>query len=497
MSAPIPLRADTLDLIAGRVDVPRYDRVALTPGVVHISVGSFHRSHQAVYFDDLARLGHTGWGLIGVGLRRPEMREALGHQHGLYTVVSRGRAGDRARVVGALRRYLFAPDDGPALGDALANPRTRLVTLTITGTGYGVDPATGALSPTDPAALAESADPTQPRTAIGLIVDALDRRRKAGRAPFTVLSCDNVPDNGRIARTAVAGRAALRDPQLAAWIEEHGAFPSSMVDRITPQTTEADRELVARQFGVLDRWPVITEPYSEWIVEDEFSNGRPPLDEVGVRFTNDTRPYALLKTRMLNASHCALGHLGSLAGYGRTDEAMADPLFFRYLERMMADEIAPLLPRVPGIDIDSYRRTTLERIANPALGDQLERLSRAASGKVPRHIVPSIVSARERGGAHALLTLALAGWLRYLRGMSERGRPLLLDDPLGPHLQELALEGGTDPRALLAERGLFGALSGDETFAAELEDVLVALERHGVRATVQDHLRDQDRRVLA
>jgi fructuronate reductase/mannitol 2-dehydrogenase len=496
LTAALALRTTTLGALDRRVHVPHYDRTALTPSVVHMSVGSFHRAHQAMYFDELARRGHTAWGLVGIGLRRADMRDALIAQDGLYTVVIRDREADHAQVVGVIRRYLFAPEESAGVLASLADPRTRLVTLTITGDGYLVDPATGRLDTAHPALAADLLDPEHPRTAIGYLVEALDRRRRAGLPPFTVLSCDNVTDNGRMARGAVTALARLRDAELAAWIDEHGAFPSSMVDRITPKTTDEHRRFVAEQFGVADLWPVITEPFTQWIVEDSFCNGRPPLDEVGVRFVDDVRPYALVKTRLLNASHCALGYLGSLAGLRTTDEAMRDPVFAGYVTRLMRDEVAPLLPAVPDLDVVAYRATTLERLANPKLPDQLERLCRAGSGKVPRHVVPSIVAAREHGVEHPLLTLAVAGWLHYLRGTDERGNRVALDDPLAPRLRELALAGGTDPRPLLSQRALFGDLGDDAGFVAELESALEALDAGGVRFALRTWPRS-DRRLAA
>jgi mannitol-1-phosphate/altronate dehydrogenase len=351
-------------------------------------VGSFHRSHQAVYFDELARQGVTDWGVTGVGLRRHEMHEALAPQDWLYTVVERGDGPDRARVVGVMGDYLFGPEDPAAVVDALADARTRLVTLTVTGDGYETSGA--------------------PHSAVALLVAGLEARHRAGRPPFTVLSCDNLPANGDVARDAVLTVAERRDPRLARWIERHGAFPSSMVDRITPMTTDEDRRRLAETFGVEDRWPVVTEPYSEWIVEDQFCDGRPPLDEVGVRFVADVRPYTLIKTRLLNATHCALGHLGSLAGHTTTDGAMADPLLAAYIERLTRDEILPLLPRVPGLDLEPYRQSVLARLRNPKIGDQLARLCRNHASKVARHLVPSIEETRRLGRPHPLLSLAAA-----------------------------------------------------------------------------------------
>lgn len=486
MSARHPLCTATLARHGARVALPRYDRFALAPGVLHLSVGSFHRAHQAVFFDDLAGLGHTDWGLVGVGLRRPRMREALEPQDGLFTVVERGAEGDAARVVGVITDYLFAPEQGEAVLAALADPRLRLVTLTVTGGGYKVGPH--GLDPHDPEVLADLATPQRPTSAIGHLVEGLARRRAAGLPPFTVLSCDNVPENGALARSAVIGLAELVDPALAAWIAEHGAFPSSMVDRITPRTRPEDREWVAERFGVVDRWPVITEPFSQWIVEDSFSAGRPPLNEVGVQYVDDVAPYALMKTRLLNASHCVLGHLGSLAGLERTHEAVAEPVLRGAIERLMAEEVAPGLLPVPGVDLDEYQASVLERLANPVLGDRLARLCRNGSHKMPVHVLASLRDARACGRPHALLTLAVAGWIRYARGTDEAGRPVALDDPEAERLQRLALAGGTDPGPFVRGSGLFGALASDRAWLGELESALILLQRRGVRGALADTL---------
>jgi fructuronate reductase/mannitol 2-dehydrogenase len=427
-----------------------------------MSVGSFHRSHQAVYFDDLACRGELDWGIVGLGLRRPRLRAALSPQDGLYTVIARDAGGDQARVVGAMTKYLFAPEDGDAALEALADERTAAVTLTITAAAYDVD---------------------APETSCALdyLVAALDRRRRAGRAPFTVLSCDNLPANGAVARAAVLARASRRDASLASWIEDNVAFPDSMVDRITPRSTLADREMLAREYGVLDRWPVVTEPFSQWIVEDRFCNRRPPLDEVGVQFVGDVKPYALMKTRLLNASHCAIGVLGTLVGLQRADEVMRDPVIRTYVEQLMNTEVVPLLPRVPGIELPQYTRALVERLSNPKIGDNLERLCRSSSSKVVAHVLPSIAAARREGRDHGLLTLAVAGWLRYLRGADERGRRFVLDDPLADALQG-------DPGSVLASCEQPGRLSTDREFVSSLAEAMVALDRCGVRATLAAHL---------
>jgi mannitol 2-dehydrogenase len=478
----------TLARLNAEVDVPAYDRSSLTPAIVHLGVGGFHRAHQAVYLDDLARLGETGWGETGVGLRSPAMRDALVPQDCLYTVVQRSRHGDTARVVGSMVGYRYAPADPMAVLSCLAHPCTRVVTLTITGDGYLLDD-TGRLRAGDPGARADLADPRHPVTAIGYLVEGLDLRRRAGLPAFTVLSCDNLPDNGAAVRAAVLGLARLRDRELAAWIEAHASFPSSMVDRITPQTDDAARRLVTDRFGIDDRSPVITEPFTQWVIEDDFCNGRPPLERVGVQFVPDVAPYKLMKTRLLNAGHSALGYLGRLSGgHNSSSEAMANPVIADYLAALMREEIAPLLPAVPGIDSGQYQRTILERFANPTISDQLSRLCGRGSTKMPAYVLPSLLAAREQGRPALLLTLAVAAWFCYLRGYDLNGTPIEITDARRDTLQPLAAAGGNDPRPLLAQQSLFGPLRHDHEFVATLECALHDLELYGPAATICDYL---------
>ncbi|TFV52816.1 mannitol dehydrogenase family protein [Blastococcus sp. TF02A-35] len=481
----LPLSDATLPHHGGQLEVPTYDRSALTPAVVHFSVGGFHRAHQLLYFDELAeRRISTDWGVVGVGLRSRTMKDALAPQDHLYTVVERSPDGERARVVGVMVGYHFAPDDPTAVLDLLTDARTRMVSLTITDSGYRLDARTGLFDSDDPDIRWDVREPSRPRTVFGFIVEALDRRRRAGIPPFSVVSCDNMHRNGQAARAAVVGFARLRDEVLARWISDRVAFPSSMVDRITPHTSPEEREAVAQRYGVDDRWPVITEPFSQWVIEDTFCDGRPPLDEVGVRFVPDVGRYELMKTRLLNASHCALGYLGSLAGHTSLDQVMADPVFAAYVTRLMDVEVTPLLPPPGGIDLADYKRSLLQRFANPAIADGLARLCRRGSTKLPHHLLPSLRQALEEDRPHELLTLAVAGWVRYLRGTDDAGRPLPLEDALGDRLRALARSGGTDPRPLLGETSVFGDLGDLPGFADELEQALVALERDGARATV-------------
>jgi fructuronate reductase/mannitol 2-dehydrogenase len=374
---------------------------------------------------------------------------------------------------------------------ALAGATTRIVSLTITEDGYNVDEHTGNFNGSHPGVLHDLEHPSTPVTVFGYLCEALDRRRAAGLAPFTLLSCDNLQGNGAVARTAVVSFARLRSDALGSWIDSHVAFPSSMVDRITPRTTDAHRELVAREFGIVDRWPVVTEPYRQWIIEDEFSVGRPPLELLhggNLQFVPDVHPYETLKLRLLNGSHSAMGYLGYLAGYRRTDEAMADPSMREFIRRLMDDEVTPLLPAVPGVDVEEYKRSLLERFANPKIGDQLTRLCMNGSAKIPKFLLPSIAEALASGRPHRLLTLAIAGWLRYLQGFDEEGSAITIEDPQVTELTALAREGESDPRPLLGLRSIFGDLGENSTFVESLQEALSDLYAGGAKMTLTRYL---------
>lgn len=466
------------------VEVPGYDRQTLSPGVVHISVGGFHRSHQSVYFDDLARQGERDWGVVGVGLHSPEMGEALAPQDQLFTVVERDRYGDRARLVGALIRYLYAPNDPEAVLEAMSAPAARLVTLTVTGAGYPVDQH-GRLRVDAPDVRHDLGTAGPPTSMVGFVVEALRRRRQAGIAPFTVLSCDNLTDSGAFARAAVTGFARLRDPGLGQWVEDHVAFPSSMVDRITPETTPDVRREVSALFGLSDRWPVVTEPFRQWVIEDRFCNARPPLERVGVQFVDDVGPHKLVKARLLNGGHCAIGYLGSLVGCSTTDQVMRDEVLGNAVERMIVNEIGPLLPDVAGMDLGQYASTTLERFANPAIGDQISRLCRRGSVKMPSYLLPSLREARSAGRQHTLMIAVLAAWLRFLQGADLRGRALAIDDPMAEQLRARAGRPGADPRPVFGLRGIFGELSDDAELVDEVVECVSRIDSDGLQRVLE------------
>jgi mannitol-1-phosphate/altronate dehydrogenase len=470
------------------VAVPTYDRRRLRPAIVHLGVGGFHRAHQAVYLDELAERGISmDWGERGVGVLAGDRRmaKALIPQDCLYTLVERSAVRDTPRVIGSLTEYFFAPANPSAVLQVLADPATRIVSLTITEGGYLIDDVTGVFDAGDQAVRGDL-DLTSPRTAFGYLCGALARRRTAGIPPFTVLSCDNLQGNGRVARTAVVSFANLHDEALANWIDTNVSFPNAMVDRITPQTTDADRAMVAQTFGVVDAWPVMTEPFRQWVIEDTFTLGRPPLEEIGAQIVPDVHPYETMKLRLLNGSHQAMAYLGYLAGYRYVHKAMADLDLRRFVERLMDDEVTPLLPPVPGIDLAAYRRSLVERFQNPKISDTLARLAFAGSDRMPKFLLPSLIEALAQRRPRELLTLATAGWLRYLRGVDEQGNEIVVQDSRADDLRHRANQGGSDPRPLLAVTRVFGELGQHEAWVAEVGAALAELDQRGARAVVHD-----------
>jgi mannitol 2-dehydrogenase len=495
--AGAPLSNATLRLHSQRIEVPTYDRSALQRGVVHIGAGNFHRAHQAVYFDDLACLGIShDWGVTGVSLHSPDVKDVLSTQDGLYTVVQRGHDRQTARVVGSIGSLHYAPNDSAAVRAALADPQTRVVSLTITGNGYFLDPVSCEFDAAHPDVRADLVASNCFATAWGYLTEALNRRRRAGIAPFTVLCCDNIPDNTQAARTALVSFAALKDPGLARWIDTHVAFPSTMVDRITPQTSNSERQFVERTFGIADKWPVLTEPYSQWVIEDTFSNGRPPLHEVGAQFVSDVSHHKLVKTRLLNGTHIALACLATLAGYQRTNEAMRDRIIFDYVEQLMRDEIQPLLPAVPGMNTPGYRQTLLARLSNPRMSDQLSRLARRGSSKIQSFVLPSLQEAIAQDRPHSLLMLAVAGWARYMHGHDLKGRKLRLEDSQAIPLTRLATMAGNNPDPLVRHE-MFSELRTVPGFAERLRDMIADIDERGVRPTLRRAVQDDARALVS
>jgi len=452
------LSQSSLTQASGAVALPAYDRSAVTPGIVHIGIGAFHRAHMASYVD--AVLGtDPSWGIIGANLRRPDTKLALEPQDYLYTVAVRDASGTRTRVVGSILGIIDASQSADALIAQMAAPEIRIVSLTVTEKGYCHDGASGALRLDHPDIVRDLANPTSPRSAPGVIVAALQRRRDAGLKGFAVLSCDNLPSNGRVAERVMIEYANELDPKLAAWIAANVTFPSTMVDRIVPATTDQDRTDIAALTGLDDAWPVVTEPFSQWVVEDRFVAGRPAWEAHGVQMADDVEPFEHMKLRMLNGSHSTIAYLGLLAGYELVSEAVGDPNIRALLHRLMTDEVIPTL-HLPGVDLHAYRDSLLERFANPALNHRLRQIAMDGSQKLPQRILAPMRDRLAGGLPVNCLTLTVAAWIAQLHDQLGQGREPILD-PLNTDLSVALLGGGDTADGLLGSFLALAAVFGD------------------------------------
>ncbi|ABF44295.1 Mannitol dehydrogenase-like protein (plasmid) [Deinococcus geothermalis DSM 11300] len=478
----VKLTLSALPALSPAVAVPAYDPRAQIPGIVHFGVGAFHRSHQAMYLDRLLNSGRgAGWAICGVGVlpQDARMRDVLAEQDHLYTLVTRSPDGQaQARVIGAIVEFLFAPDDPERVLERLADPTTRIVSLTVTEGGYSVSNATGEFDPTPPDIAHDLTPGAVPRTFFGFLTEGLRRRRERGLPPFTVVSCDNMPGNGEVTRRALTAFARLQDPELGDWIAHNVAFPNSMVDRITPATTEQDRQDIAAAYGIEDAWPVVAESFAQWVLEDRFTQGRPALETVGVQVVSDVEPYELMKLRLLNASHQALAYLGLLAGYRFVHEVCQDPLFARFLLDYMTQEATPTLRPVPGIDLGAYRRELIARFSNPAIRDPLTRLTVDSSERIPKFLLPVIRDQLARGGELARCALVIASWRAYLATVLEEGSASFPDQ----HAQALAEAVRRDaqqPGAFLDLEAVFGELGRNARFRTAYLSAWESLRRQG------------------
>jgi mannitol 2-dehydrogenase len=484
-----PLNSRTLAYWSGRLPVPEYDRDLVTPGVVHFGVGGFHRAHQAMYHDRVMNEGAApDWGICGVGVMAADeaMKQALDAQDGLYTLVLKHSDGTyEPRVIGSIVEYLFAPDDPEAVIERMAAESTRIVSLTITEGGYNINDLTGEFDQANPDVLHDLQPGAVPRTTFGLITAALRRRRRHGLAPFTVMSCDNLQGNGHLTKRVFTDFARLRDTELGDWIESEVRFPNSMVDRITPVTTDADRAEVRERFGIDDRWPVVCEPFTQWVLEDSFTAGRPRYEDVGVQLVDQVEPYELMKLRLLNASHQAMCYFGYLAGYRLVHEAAQDPLFQAFLLGYMNQEASPTLPPVPGVDLDGYKHTLIERFSNPQVRDTIARLCAQSSDRIPKWLLPVVREQLATGGEIKRSAAVVASWARYAEGVDEQGQPIEVVDRLADSLMQLARRQREDPDAFIANRDVFGDLVDDKRFVTAYRSALASLYQRGARATLE------------
>jgi fructuronate reductase len=465
-----------------------YDRRRVTPGIVHLGVGAFHRAHMAAYTDDLLA-ADPSWGIVGASLRSPDTFEALAPQDFLYTLAVRDGTGTKLRIAGSIVDVLVADRRRQALLSAMVDPRIRIVSLTVTEKGYCRDPATGRLRDIHPDIVHDLADPASPVSAPGLLARAIELRRAAGIAPFTVLSCDNLPANGATTRQVVADFAALRGGGLAAFVEREVAFPSTMVDRIVPATTDEDRHMVAEASGLVDAWPVVTEPFSQWVVEDRFPTGRPDFASVGVTMTSDVKPFETMKLRMLNGSHSTLAYLGHLSGYEFVSDAIADPALRRLIHEMMTEEVMPTLSPELG-NLAGYRDSLLGRFANPALKHRTWQIAMDGSQKLPQRLLGTIRDGLAQGFPVERAALGVAAWMRYAGGRDDHGRAIDVRDPLAARLAAICDVAGANVERLvdgfLAIGDVFDSdLPANPVFRESLVRHLTSLRENGARRTVE------------
>lgn len=468
---------------------PGYERSSVRPGIVHLGVGAFHRAHQAVVIDDLLAAGPAEWGIIGASLRSPDTRDALEPQDCLYSAAVRSGAGTEIRVIGSLLRMEVAGENPESLIARMADPATRIVALTVTEKGYCHTPQTGELDEAHPDIVHDLASPHAPRSAAGFLVEALARRKQAGAPPFTILCCDNLAANGRTVQRIVTRFAALRSKDLGRWIEDVAAFPCTMVDRIVPETTDADRAAVSSALGMTDAWPVVTEPFTQWIVEDRFASGRPDFAAAGVQLVSDVTPFEHMKLRLLNASHSALAYLGYLAGYETIAATMADPHFAAFAARVM-EEAAVTLKMPDGTDLATYRASLLTRFANPALHHRTWQIAMDGSQKLPQRLLAAMADRLQLGLPIDTHALAVAGWMRYVTARDEQGNDIDVRDPIAGKLAAIAREAGPVAErlapALLAVESVFGTLGSDPRMASAVTGALSRLYRLGARQVLAE-----------
>jgi mannitol 2-dehydrogenase len=485
-----PLSLANLAKLRRDVARPAYAREDLSPGILHFGVGNFHRAHLQVYLDRLMNAGRDrDWAIVGAGVTPYDvkMRDALVGQDLLSTVVEQSAAVSAARVTGVMTDFL-PPMDTRAMIDALSDPAIRIVSLTVTEGGYFVNPALGKFDPENPAIVADARNPSDPKTVFGLILAGLAARRAAGHAPFTVMSCDNVPHNGNVCREAVAGLAAAQDPSFAAWVRDSVAFPNAMVDRIAPATSDRERQITRDEFGIEDAWPVFCEDFLQWVVEDAFTAGRPAFEEAGAEFVKDVTPWEMMKIRILNGGHAIIAYPAGLMDIHFVHEGMENPLVRAFLQKVERDEIIPIVPQVPGTDLDAYFRKVEERCLNPKIGDTIRRLCLDGSNRQPKFIIPSIADRLAKGLPIEGLALESALWCRYCEGTTDSGAVTEPNDPNWDRLQAQAKAARKDPAAWLSMRDIYGAAADSPAFAEPFARWLRALWADGTKATLQRYL---------
>lgn len=469
MKKPIHLQEQNLKEVASIMPVPTYTRTAEGMGIVHIGVGGFHRAHQAYYVHQLRQLGEASdWEICGIGLRTQDQKlhDILKKQDHLYTLMIKHPNGKvNSEVIGSIVGFEMGTPQPETVIARLSNAATRIVSLTITEGGYNYDATTGVFNLNNPDIQHELLYPDTPKTVYGFLTAALKRRRNSGLPAFTIMVCDNIEHNGDMMRKMLGTFAESQDPDLAQWIDREVKFPNSMVDRITPVTTESDIDLLEQEYGIKDAWPVTCEPFIQWVIEDKFSNGRPAFEKVGVQFVDDVAPYEKMKLRLLNAGHSVLGLLGAVHGHPTINACIEDPIFKTYLRAFLDKEATPILGTIKGIDLEAYKDSLLERFSNPNIKDSVSRICAESSAKLPKFLIATIDDNILTGGSIKFSTLVIAAWCYYSdKRIDRNGQPIEIIDAMDTKLHQSARQTATDLLAFIRQESIFGDLINNKRF---------------------------------
>jgi len=491
MNELIKLNTNNLSLVPKEVIIPAYKRSEIRTGIVHIGIGNFHRAHQAFYTDRLLQDHKVNdWGICGVALLESDLEvvEALRSQDGLYTLMVTETNGSlTARVIGSLTEILFAPGNTEEVLEKMADPATRIITLTITEGGYNFNSSTGEFQINDPSIQSDLSNRDNPRTVFGYLAQAMKRRRDRGIAGLTLQSCDNVQHNGDILKRMLLSYVKAAEPELEEWIITHVSFPNSMVDRITPATKSSDIGDLKTIFGIEDNLPVVCEPYIQWVIEDHFATGRPQWELVGAHFVSDVAPYEKMKIRLLNGGHSLLGITGSLIHYNTIDEAVNDPILRNFLRRFMDNEVTPILGEIEGVNLEKYKDSIIQRFGNPNIKDQLSRICSQSSAKLPKFLIPTIKEQLFIGGPIESGTIVLAAWCRYLELAGSAGYNYEVSDEMERVLKEQAKASALDdPLAFLKIDTVFGDLIYSKHFVNTYLNTIENIRKNGIIKVIRN-----------
>lgn len=483
------LNKSTLSELPSDVQVPQYNRDEIKVGIFHFGVGGFHRAHQALLMDNLYTQGLAkDFGICGVNILAfdKKMSDVMKSQNNLYTLVEKPNDGNFTyRIIGSIVDYMFALDDIDALIERLTGDEAKIITLTITEGGYNTNPANGEFNLNNQAVQDDIKNLKHPKTVFGIICEALRRRKERNLRGFTILSCDNLQGNGKIAKKSFTAFAKAVDPSLYEWMLKNVSFPNSMVDRITPVTTNEDRKLVSDKLGLTDQWPVVSEDFFQWVVEDNFVAGRPPFEKAGVQIVKDVEPYEFMKLRLINAGHQLIAYFGLLIDYIFVHDVMNFELIANYLRNYLEKEATSTLQAVDGINVAEYKAKIIQRFQNPHVKDTLARLAVDGSDRVFKFVIPVIVDRLAKNESIYLSTAIVASFAYYINGLTEKGYEIEIVDAALAKLEVLSKKLQKDPTAIKDEHEMFGDVVRDERFVKVFKEIYEKIKKDGSENTLR------------